>query len=214
MGLSSSWPRTAQEPPSQPVGVSASCCSGISRDRPRFSNCYRSDWPRNEPSFAVWSRIAEEVIGTGRAKRSFERTNARLTRIRRQRLIAMLASRPEFKTDILGVTLSKMGDQWFLKPFSILSARFPKEMKLVQNSKLPFSFQERTSNLFIFRQGDLRGPPPLLLAPFKVSGALATEAFFSLKTPQAILLCENPWDCNDSASARTAWPTLLRPNHL
>ena len=57
----------------------------------------RSDWSGNESSAAVRAHILQDGIRTRGAKRTLIGANARLERIWRQRLIAVLTGRSEFK---------------------------------------------------------------------------------------------------------------------
>jgi hypothetical protein len=83
--------------------------------------CRRSDRSRNEPAAAIGTDIFQNAIDAVHAEGALIRADARLKRIRRQRLIAMLASRSEFKHGVLDVNLPVMGNQWFLEPFSVPS---------------------------------------------------------------------------------------------
>lgn len=80
----------------------------------------RSNRPGNEPAAAVGADIMQHVLHTRRTERTLIGADARLKRIRRQRLIAVLASRSEFKHGVLAVKLSKTGNQLFLEPLSAL----------------------------------------------------------------------------------------------
>lgn len=52
---------------------------------------------RNKPAAAIGTDISHNLFDTGRAEHAFIRANPSLYRLRRQRLIAMFASRSEFK---------------------------------------------------------------------------------------------------------------------
>jgi hypothetical protein len=85
-----------------------------------FPVVHRPDRPGYEPAPAVWTNVNEEIVDTGCATYAFERADACLKRMGRQRLIAVLAIRSEFKHGVLDLGLSITANQWFLKLF-----RFP-----------------------------------------------------------------------------------------
>lgn len=57
----------------------------------------RSDWSRNKASTAVWTDVTQDSIDAGGAKRALVATDTRFKGVRRQRLVAVLASWSEFK---------------------------------------------------------------------------------------------------------------------
>lgn len=57
----------------------------------------RPDRSRSESAAAVRAHILQNGIDTGDAKRALVAANARLQRVRRQRLVAVLTGRSEFK---------------------------------------------------------------------------------------------------------------------
>jgi hypothetical protein len=57
----------------------------------------RSDWSGNKSAAAVGADVLQDVIDTRGAKRAFVGADARFKRVGRQRLVAVLTSRPEFK---------------------------------------------------------------------------------------------------------------------
>jgi hypothetical protein len=85
----------------------------------------RSNRSRDEPAAAIWTDTSQNVFDTGHAERALIRADARLKRLWRQRPVAMLTSRSEFKHGVLDESLSKTGNQWFLEPFSSLCVRGP-----------------------------------------------------------------------------------------
>ncbi len=66
----------------------------------------RSDRSRNEPAAAVGTDILQHLFDARHTERAFIRTDPCLKRLRRQRLVAMLARWSEFKHDALDVRLS------------------------------------------------------------------------------------------------------------
>ena len=71
----------------------------------------RSNRSRNKPSGAIWADIFQNAFDTRNAEGALIRADARLKRIRRQRLIAVLAGRSKFKHEILDVELPETGNQ-------------------------------------------------------------------------------------------------------
>ena len=80
----------------------------------------RSNRSGNKPAAAIWADIPQNAFDTGHAEGALIGTNTRLKRIRRQRLVAMLASRSEFKHGALEVKLPETGNQWLMEAFSAL----------------------------------------------------------------------------------------------
>ena len=78
----------------------------------------RSNRSRNKPAAAIGTDISQNLFDTGHAERALIRADARLKRLLRQRPVAMLAGRSEFKYGALDVKLPIMGNQWFLEIFS------------------------------------------------------------------------------------------------
>ena len=78
----------------------------------------RPNRSRNKSAAAIWADTSQNLFDTGRAEGALIRADARLKRLRRQRPVAMLARRSEFKHGALHVKLPIMGDQWFLEQFS------------------------------------------------------------------------------------------------
>jgi hypothetical protein len=76
-----------------------------------------SNWSRNKSTAAIWTDISQNAFDTGHTERALIGTDTRLKRVRRQRLIAMLTGRSEFKHGVLNVNPSILGNQWFLEPF-------------------------------------------------------------------------------------------------
>jgi hypothetical protein len=79
----------------------------------------RSDRSRYEPAAAIGADISQNAFDTRNTEGALIRADARLKRIRRQRLIAVLAGRSKFKHENLDVQLPEMGNQWFLEHFSV-----------------------------------------------------------------------------------------------
>ena len=78
----------------------------------------RPNRSRNKHAAAVGTDISQNTFDTDHAEGALIRTDARPKRLRRQRLIAVLASRSKFEHGALSLKLPKPGNQWFLKPFS------------------------------------------------------------------------------------------------
>jgi hypothetical protein len=76
----------------------------------------RPDWSRNKPAPAIWTDISQNAFDTGHAEGALIGADTRLKRVRRQRLVAMLAGRSEFKHAVLEVKLPILGHQWLLEP--------------------------------------------------------------------------------------------------
>lgn len=85
----------------------------------------RSDRSRYEPAAAIWANISQNAVDAGGAEGALIGADAYLKRIRRQRLIAVFASRSEFKYGTLDLELPETGNQWFLKHFSASFALVP-----------------------------------------------------------------------------------------
>ena len=68
--------------------------------------CRGPDRPGSEPAAAVGTDIVQYLFDARHAERTFIGTNPRLKRIGRQRLVAMLAGRSEFKHDVSMSSLS------------------------------------------------------------------------------------------------------------
>ena len=81
----------------------------------------RSDRSRDEPAAAIWADISQNAFDTRNAEGALIGTDARLKRVGRQRLIAVLAGRSKFKHGTLDVKLPETDNQWFLEPFSVPS---------------------------------------------------------------------------------------------
>jgi hypothetical protein len=75
----------------------------------------RSNRSRDEPAAAIRADISQDVFDTSNAESALVRADTRLKRIRRQRFVAMLAGRSEFKHGILDLEQSITGNQWFLE---------------------------------------------------------------------------------------------------
>ncbi len=71
----------------------------------------RSNRSRDKPAAAIWTDISQNAFDGRIAEGALVRTYARLKRIGRQRLIAVLAGRSEFKHGVLNVKLPIMCDQ-------------------------------------------------------------------------------------------------------
>ena len=71
----------------------------------------RSNRSRDKPATAIWTDISQNAFDARIAEGALVRTYARLKRIGRQRLIAMLACRSEFKHGVLNVELPIIGNQ-------------------------------------------------------------------------------------------------------
>src|SRR5713101_609037 len=71
----------------------------------------RSNRSRDKPAAAIWTDISQNASDGRIAEGALVRTYARLKRIGRQRLIAVLAGRSEFKHGVLNVKLPIMCDQ-------------------------------------------------------------------------------------------------------
>src|SRR5215831_13310492 len=52
----------------------------------------RPDWPRCKTAAAIRAHVTEHVVDAARAERAFERADARVARIGRQRCVAVLAA--------------------------------------------------------------------------------------------------------------------------
>lgn len=59
-----------------------------------------SDWPGHETSTAVRTDVAQDGVDTSGTECTFISTDARLKRIRRQRLVAVLTGWSEFEHDV------------------------------------------------------------------------------------------------------------------
>ena len=81
----------------------------------------RSDRSRDEPAAAIWADISQNTFDTRNAEGALIGADARLKRVGRQRLIAVLAGRSKFKHGTLDVKLPETDNQWFLEPFSVPS---------------------------------------------------------------------------------------------
>ena len=57
----------------------------------------RPDGPRNKAATAIRADVAQHLFDTGGAKGALVGADARFQRIGRQRFVAVLAARPEFK---------------------------------------------------------------------------------------------------------------------
>lgn len=80
----------------------------------------RPDRPWSEPAAAIGTDIFQHLFDARYAKRAFIRTDPRLERIRRQRLVAMFACGSEFEHTALNMRLS-MGREQFLEPTATLT---------------------------------------------------------------------------------------------
>ena len=80
----------------------------------------RSNRSRDKSTAAIRTDISQNAFDAGGAEGALIGADARLKRIRQQRLIAMLTSRSKFKHGVLSLKLPKPGNQWFLEPFSAL----------------------------------------------------------------------------------------------
>ncbi len=69
----------------------------------------RSDRPRNESPAAVGTDISQDLFYARCTERALERADARVQGIRRQRDVAMLTSRLEFKHRFLFLTAHSSG---------------------------------------------------------------------------------------------------------
>ncbi len=78
----------------------------------------RPDRPWREPAAAVGTDIAENLFDARLTERALIRTDPRLKRIRRQRLVTMFASWPKFEHGTLPVELSTQDDNRLLEPSS------------------------------------------------------------------------------------------------
>jgi hypothetical protein len=85
-----------------------------------FPICRRPNRSRNKPAPAIWTDIFQNAFDTGGTEGALIGADARLERVRWQRLITVLASRSELKHGVLDVRLSKTGNQLFLEPLSTL----------------------------------------------------------------------------------------------
>jgi hypothetical protein len=85
----------------------------------------RANRPRNEPAAAIGADISQNLFDTGHAERALIRADHRLKRLRRQRLIAMLAGWSEFKHGALDVKLPKTCNQWILETSSPHKKKLP-----------------------------------------------------------------------------------------
>jgi hypothetical protein len=79
----------------------------------------RSDRSRDKPAAAIWADISQNTFDARDTESALIGADTRLKRIRRQRLVAVLAGRSKFKHHVLDVRLTETGNQWFLKPFLI-----------------------------------------------------------------------------------------------
>jgi hypothetical protein len=68
----------------------------------------RSDRSRDELTAAILANISQNAFDAGGAEGALIRADARLKRIRRQRLVSVLAGRSKFKHGVLDVELSIM----------------------------------------------------------------------------------------------------------
>ena len=66
----------------------------------------RSNRSRDKPAAAIWADISQNVFDTSNTESALVGADTRLKRIRRQRLVAMLAGRSMFKHGGLVVKLS------------------------------------------------------------------------------------------------------------
>lgn len=66
----------------------------------------RPDRPRSEPTAAVGTNIFQNLFDARHTERAFIRTDPRLKRLRRQRLVAMFARWSEFEHAALDMNLS------------------------------------------------------------------------------------------------------------
>src|SRR4029077_19125268 len=71
----------------------------------------RSNRSRDKPATAIWTDISQNAFDARIAEGALVRTYARLKRIGRQRLIAVLAGRSEFKHGVLNAKLPIMCNQ-------------------------------------------------------------------------------------------------------
>ncbi len=78
----------------------------------------RSNRSRDEHAAAIRANISQNAFDAGGTKGTLIGADTRLKRIRRQRLVAMLAGRFEFKHGILDLGQSITGNQWFLEQYS------------------------------------------------------------------------------------------------
>jgi hypothetical protein len=79
----------------------------------------RSDRSRDKPAAAIWADISQNAFDAEGAEGALIGADARLKRIRRQRLVAVFAGRSKFKHGTLNVKLPETDNQWFLKHFLI-----------------------------------------------------------------------------------------------
>ena len=79
----------------------------------------RSNRSRDEPAAAIRANISQNAFDAGGTKGTLIGADTRLKRIRRQRLVAMLAGRFEFKHVVLDAKLRVVRNQWFIKLFSV-----------------------------------------------------------------------------------------------
>jgi len=77
-----------------------------------------SNRSRDKTAAAIGTDISQNAFDTGHAEGALIGADARVKRVGRQCLVAMLAGRSEFKHGVLNVKLSILGNQWFLEPFS------------------------------------------------------------------------------------------------
>ena len=80
----------------------------------------RPNRSRDKSAAAVRTDISQNMFDAAHAERALIRADPRLKRLRRQRLVAMLAGRSEFKQGVLDVKLPTIGNQWFLEPLCAL----------------------------------------------------------------------------------------------
>ena len=78
----------------------------------------RSNRSRNKPAATILTDISQNAFDARIAEGALIGADARVKRVGRQRLVAVLAGRSEFKHGVLDVKLPIMGNQWFLEPFS------------------------------------------------------------------------------------------------
>ena len=79
----------------------------------------RSNRSRDEPAAAIRANISQNAFDAGGTEGTLIGADTRLKRIRRQRLVAMLAGRSEFKHVVLDAKLRVVRNQWFIKLFSV-----------------------------------------------------------------------------------------------
>lgn len=79
----------------------------------------RSNRSRDEPAATIRANISQNAFDAGGTKGTLIGADTRLKRIRRQRLVAMLAGRFEFKHVVLDAKLRVVRNQWFIKLFSV-----------------------------------------------------------------------------------------------